>query len=78
MPNDPNDDAPKLVGDFLKTDGRDDPESMRSVKGHQNGKADAASGGADSSPLEDRSTDERSATPDAEKMGAPDDNLRRK
>ncbi len=78
MPNDPETDAPKLQGDFLLDDARDDVVNMRSVKGHQHGNADAASGGADSSPLEDRSTDERESTPAVERMGTPDKNLGRK
>ncbi len=72
------DPKPDIVADPLLSYGRDDPGSMDSTKGHQHGRADAESGGADSSPLDTEPTgDARQAVPDAAKMGTPDKNIRR-
>ena len=57
------DKKPDIVDDPLLSYGRDDPESQKTTKGHQHGTADAASGGADSSPLENEPAQDRGARP---------------
>ena len=67
-----------LVNDPLPSTQHGDLESKRSIIGHQHGQPDAASGGADSSPLENVSTDERHDVPGVQRMGSPDVNEREK
>ena len=67
-----------LVGDPLPSANHGDLVSKRSIIGHQHGQPDAASGGADSSPLENVSTDERHDVPGVERMSSPDVNEREK
>ena len=63
-----------LVGDPLPSADHGDLVSKRSIVGHQHGQSDAASGGADSSPLENVSTDERDDVPGVQRMSSPDVN----
>ena len=67
-----------LVNDPLPSTQHGDLESKRSIVGHQHGQSDAASGGADSSPLETVSTDERHDVPGVRRMSSPDVNEREK
>lgn len=67
---------PGLVDDPMLDYGREDSESQRSVKGHQHGNADASSGGADSSPLENTATDERKDVPATEMPASPDRHIK--